>query len=693
MAKPQSWIQSVKAAGGETIVPIFVVGIIFVMIVPLPGFALDLLLSMSITAAVLVLLTALQLLKPVEFSVFPSLILLLTLFRLSLDLASSRRILLHGSEGAGAAGSVIEAFGKFVVGGNYVVGFVMFIALIAIQFLVISHGAVRTAEVTARFTLDAMPGKQMAIDADMNAGLINESQARARRAAIAHEAEFYGAMDGAARFSQRDSMATILITAINIVAGFLIGVLQQGVPFVEALKTYTILTVGHGLVTIIPSLLVSVAGGIVLTRSSSQDTLGKDLSAQLLRTPKPIWITAGVLIALALIPGLPKVAFLLIASGLIFIGRQIKEPAKRGDAAAAEGQKPGPGTPAANSDALDSVIKLDELMLEVGLGLVAMVDAKQGGQLLGKIRSVRKNLAQQLGFLVPSIHITDNVALKEQEYVVYLRGVEIARWELRRDCLLAICSEPSPPPLAGIETKDPAFNVGAKWITPGLQALALSSGYAVVDRTSVLATHLSEIIKQNAHELLTRQETKRLIDRIGETHPKLVEELIPKLMTLGEVQKNLQQLLREQVSIRDLGKILEVLVDAAPINKNPVLLVEAVRQALSRAIVRPLLDENGALKVFTLNASLEEECGRAATQQMAAITSGNLQVSVARKVMDGLRASFGDQVLNTPPILMCSSPGRFYLRRLLEPFLPKVVVISPTEVPPLVQVQAVGSVR
>jgi flagellar biosynthesis protein FlhA len=322
-----------------------------------------------------------------------------------------------------------------------------------------------------------------------------------------------------------------------------------------------------------------------------------------------------------------------------------------------------------------------------------MVDVKQGGQLLGKVRSLRKNLAQQLGFLVPSIHITDNVALKEQEYVVYLRGVEIARWELRRDSLLAICSEAAPPPLAGIDTKDPAFNVGAKWITPNLQAQALSSGYAVVDRTSVLATHLSEIIKQNAHEMLTRQETKRLIDRISDSHPKLVEELIPKLMTLGEVQKVLQQLLREQVSIRDLGTILEVLVDTAPVNKNPVLLVEAVRQSLSRGIVRALLDENGALKVFTLNSALEEECGRAAVQQMSAATSGSLQMSIARRVLDGLRASFGEQVLSTPPILMCSSPGRFYLRRMLEPFLPKVVVISPTEVPPIIQVQAVGSVR
>ncbi len=693
MAEKQGFIETLRAAGADWIIPTLAVGLIFVMLVPLPGFALDLLLSISITASVLVLLTAVQLLRPVQFSVFPSLILLLTLFRLSLDVAASRRILLHGAEGPSAAGSVIQAFGQFVVGGNYVVGFVLFLALIAIQFLVVSHGAVRTAEVTARFTLDAMPGKQMAIDADMNAGLINETQAKARREAITKEAEFYGAMDGAARFSQRDSMATILITAINIIAGFLIGVFQQGVPFAEALKTYTILTVGHGLVTMIPSLLVSVAGAMVLTRAASEGTMDKDLSKQLFSNPKPLWITAGILLILAMIPGLPKLSFLMIAGGLVFISRQIKQSKAKEEGAAAAAKSSAPGQAAAGADVLESVIKLDDLMLEVGLGLVPMVDVKQGGQLLGKIRSLRKTLAQQLGFLVPSIHITDNVSLREQEYVVYLRGVEIARWEMRRDSLLAICSEPTAPPLPGVETKDPAFNVGAKWISADMQAQAISAGYTVVDRTSVLATHLSEIIKQNAHELLTRQETKRLIDRIGDSHPKLVEELIPKLLTLGEVQKVLQQLLREQVSIRDLGTILEVLVDAAAVNKNPVMLVEAVRQGLSRAIVRTLLDEKGGLKVVTLNTALEEECNRAATQQVPAITSGNLQISVARRVLDSLRTSFGEQVVAAPPVLLCPSPGRFYLRRLLEPFLPKIVVISPMEIPPIVPVQAVGTVR
>ncbi len=695
-------------ASSDWIVPVGAVAMLFVMLVPLPGFVLDLLLTISITASVLVLLTAIQILKPVQFSVFPSLLLLLTLMRLSLDLASTRRILLHGSDGPSAAGHVIEAFGQFVVGGNYIVGFVLFLALTAIQYLVISHGAVRTAEVTARFTLDAMPGKQMAIDADLNAGLINEQQARRRREAISREAEFCGAMDGAARFSQRDSLATILIMAINIIAGFLIGVFQQGIPFAEALKTYTILTVGDGLVAILPSLLVSVAGGIVVTRAASKESLGVNVSRQLLASPRLLRIAGGVLCAFALIPGLPKIAFVSLGGVLFYAAHKIKSeprleeaeeaalPAK--GAAAGQGALSTPGT-----DPMDAVLKLDELMLEVGAGLVPMIDAKQGGQLLNRIKALRKNLAQQLGFLVPSIHITDNLSLKDGEYVVYLRGTEIARAELRRGHMLAIASDPAPGPggspgantlaLPGIDTREPAFDVPAKWISPELQAQAIAAGYAVVDTTSVLAAHLAELIKRNAYELLTRAETKRLIDRLSDSHPKLVEELVPKLMTLGEVQKVLQQLLREQVSIRDMGAILEALVDTAATNKNSIALVEAARHALGRSLVRTLLDDKGALKVVTLDAAIEEECMRAANAQPGTLGSSALQVSVARKVLDSLRGTFGETIGEAPPIVLCASPGRFYLRRLMEPFLPKLVVIAPTEIPPLTAVQSVGIVR
>ncbi len=684
----------------EWIVPIAAVSLVFVMLVPLPAFVLDLLLATSFAASVLVLLSALQILRPAQFSVFPSLLLLLTLFRLSLNLASSRRILLHGNEGAGAAGRVIEAFGQFVVGGNYVVGFVLFLALIAIQYIVVSHGAVRTAEVTARFTLDALPGKQMAIDADLNAGLIDEHQARARREQVAREAEFYGAMDGAARFNQRDSIATILITAINILAGFLIGVFQLDIPFREALKTYTILTVGDGLVTLIPSLLVSMAGGMVVTRASSNATLSADLGTQLLSRRRSLQIAAGVMVALACIPGLPKLSFLAIAGVVGLLAARLPQPAKDKDGKVIEAVEPeaaaaasGKDKKAAKSDSIEDLLKLDELSLEVGYALVNLVDAQQGGQLLARVKALRSSLAVQLGFIVPPIHITDNVRLKPREYVISLRGVEIARWEMMEDKVLAISSELTPPPLAGTPTREPAFGVAALWIARALESQALTSGYAVVDQTSVLSTHLAELIRQHAHELLTRQETKRLLDRLAESHPKLVEELVPKILSLGEVQKVLQQLLREQVSIRDLSSILETLLDAAAVSKHPVLLVEAARQALGRALVRPLLSDDGGLRVLTLDHSLEEELSRAFNPQAPPATGNGLQPSFVRRILDGLRQLAGDQVAQTAPILLCGTPARFHLRRLLEPFLPKVVVLSPLEIPPMVSVQSLGTVR
>jgi flagellar biosynthesis protein FlhA len=680
-----------KGAPTEWILPIAAVGLIFVMLVPLPGILIDVLLAVSITAAVLVLLSAIQILRPSQFSVFPSLLLLLTLFRLSLNLASSRRILLHGNEGAAAAGHVIEAFGSFVVGGNYVVGFVIFIALIAIQYIVVAHGAVRTAEVTARFTLDAMPGKQMAIDADLNAGLINEAQARARREQIARDAEFYGAMDGAARFNQRDALATILITAINIIAGFLIGVFQLDIPFHEALKTYTVLTVGDGLVTMIPSLLVSMAGGIVVTRASSDATLSVDVGRQVLARRRPLLIASGVMLSLAAIPGLPKFSFVLLAAGTAFLAwRAPKLTSETAATPAAAEKKPA-------KESVEDLLKLDELALEVGYGLVPLVDQNQGGQLLARVKALRQNLAQQLGFIVPPVHITDNVRLKPREYSIALRGVEIARWEMLQDHMMAISSEGSPRPLAGTPTKEPAFGVAAVWITPALQNQALASGYAVVDQTSVLATHLAEVVKLHAYELLSRQEVKRLLDRLAESHPKLVEELVPKVLSLGEVQKVLQQLLREQVSIRDLPAILETLLDSAATNKNPVALVESVRQALGRALVRPLLSDTGGLRVVTLDHALEEELGRAfpgqAAQASSIANSTALQPPFARRILDGMRRLAGDQVAVATPVLMCSSPARYYVKRLLEPFLPKIVVLSPLEIPPVVEVQSVGVLR
>jgi flagellar biosynthesis protein FlhA len=682
------------------LLPVAAISVIFVMVVPVPGFILDLLLAISITAAVVVFLTAVEVRRAVDFSVFPTLLLLLTLFRLSLNLASSRRILLHGHEGTAAAGSVIEAFGQFVVGGNYVVGFVLFLALIAIQFLVVSHGAVRTAEVTARFTLDALPGKQMAIDADMNAGLIDEQEARKRRQAVAREAEFYGAMDGAARFNQRDSMATILITVINIVAGLLIGVLQQGTDLATAIKTYTILTVGDGLVTMIPSLLVSVAGGMVLTRASSAGALDQELRAQLFRGRSTLWIACGVLVALALIPGLPKLSFVLMAAGIALIARSLPAGRQSGSSAELEmlSAEKGKATEVAKGENLASLLKIDELTLEIGFQLIPLVDEKQGGQMLNRVRSLRRHLATELGFIVPPVHITDNLRLKPREYVVSLRGLEIARWQTEQNWLLAVNADPKARQLPGVETREPAFGVTAKWIQPGLEEQALAAGYSVVDQTTVIGTHLAELIRRHAHELLNRQEVKRLLDSLNETHPKLVEELVPKVMSLGEVQRVLQQLLREQVSIRDLGAILEVLVEAAQQSKNVVHLVESVRQSLSRGVVRPLLDSDGGLRVLMLEQRLETELINTFDPQSADLMLGDgsrpagLPSDFLRQIVESVKTLIGTGSSSALPVLLCPSPARYHVRRWLEPFLPKITVLSPVEIPPEIRVRSMGTV-
>ena len=456
------------------------------------------------------------------------------------------------------------------------------------------------------------------------------------------------------------------------------------------------LTVGDGLVTMIPSLLVSMAGGMVVTRASSGSTLSIDLGTQLLSRRRPLQIAAGVMFALAMIPGLPKFSFLVLGGLTTLLATRLPagaDAAKDGSAAgaaAAPGDKDKKG---AKSDSIEDMLKLDELSLEVGYGLVPLVDAQQGGQLLARIKALRSNLAVQLGFIVPPIHITDNVRLKPREYVVSLRGVEIARWEMLEDRVLAISSELSPPPLAGTATREPAFGVAALWIAPALESQALANGYAVVDQTSVLSTHLAEMIRQHAYELLTRHETKRLLDRLGDSHPKLAEELVPKTLSLGEVQKVLQQLLREQVSIRDLSTILESLLDVSAATKHPVLLVEAARQALGRALVRPLLSDDGGLRVLTLDRSIEEELSRAYAPQALPATSTGLQPSFIRRVLDSLKQLGGEQVAQTAPILLCPSPARFHLRRLLEPFLPKVVVLSPLEIPAMIPVQSLGTVR
>jgi flagellar biosynthesis protein FlhA len=687
-----------KAKRNALMLPIAAVSMVFVMLIPVPSYVLDLLLVMSMTASIIVFLTAIQVRKAVDFSVFPTLLLLLTLFRLSLNIASSRRILLHGHEGTHAAGSMIESFGQFVVGGNYVVGFVLFLALIAIQFLVVSHGAVRTAEVTARFTLDALPGKQMAIDADMNAGLIDEYGARKRREAIAREAEFYGAMDGAAKFNQRDSLATILITAINIVAGLAIGVFQQGTDLMTAVKTYTILTVGDGLVTMIPSLLVTVAGAMVLTRASSAGQLDTELKTQLFARRNSLWIVCGVLVVMAAVPGMPKVAFLLMAVAMGMLARRIPEQAAVMDAADAlpsVGKAAAAAGPAPSNN-LAGLLKMDDLTLEIGFQLIPLVDEKQGGQMLSRVRGLRRQLATELGFIVPPVHITDNLRLKPREYVVSLRGTEIGRWQTEQNRVLAVNGDPKARPIAGTVTQEPAFGVPARWIAPGLEEQALAAGYSVVDQTTVIATHVGELIRRNAQELLGRQEVKRLLDAMNENYPKLVEELVPKLMTLGEVQKVLQQLLREQVSIRDLGAILEILVEAAQHSKSTVYLVETVRQAIGRSLVHPLLDADGGLRVLVLASGLEQEIVGTFDPESASRLLGDgtrpAPAAFLRRIVESVKQLTGGGPLSALPVLLVPSPARYHMRRWLEPFLPKVTVLSPAEIPPVVRVRSVGTI-
>jgi flagellar biosynthesis protein FlhA len=486
-------------------VPLAVLGIVMAMIAPMPSFLLDVLISANITISVIVLLVSMYITRPVEFSVFPTSLLLLTLFRLALNISSSRLILIHGNTGTRAAGQVIEAFGNFVVGGNYIIGVVIFLVLIAIQYVVINHGAVRISEVTARFTLDALPGKQMSIDADLNAGLIDEVEARARRKQLAAEAEFYGAMDGASRFTQRDAVASILITTINIVAGFLIGVFQNGMDLKRALATYTVLTIGDGLVTVIPSLMVSISGGLIVTRTSSDGKVGSDVRKQVFSHPQPLILSGAVLVAMAAFPGLPTLPFLLLGSGVGYAGWRLRQKI-----AAAETVSPAaPAAPA--KDNLESLLKVEPLAVEVGLGLVKLVEGGQNSALLKRIAGIRRQMASELGFMVPPVRVTDNLQLKASEYVVLLKGAEIGRFELLQSRELAIHpGHGAAEPVEGIATKEPAFGIPALWIPSESADQARSKGYTVVDGVSVLGTHLAELMRRHAYELLSRQDTKNI---------------------------------------------------------------------------------------------------------------------------------------------------------------------------------------
>ncbi len=675
---------------GHLVIPLSVMGILLMMTMPVPRVVLDVLISLNITISIIIVMVSMYILQPVNFSVFPSLLLIITLFRLALNVASTRLILLHGAEGEDAAGRVIQAFGQFVVGGNYVVGIVVFLVLIGIQYIVINHGAVRISEVTARFTLDAMPGKQMSIDADMNAGLIDQEEARARRKVISDEAEFYGAMDGAIRFTSRDAVASTLILTINIVGGLLIGVFQFDMPLAEAAKRFTILTVGDGLVTAIPSLLISVAGGIITTRAAAESSLGEDVVGQLFRNPLPVAVSSAFLFCFGLIPGLPSVPFFLLSGLAGFMALRTKRQRDseqvviaKEQADKAEADKP--------KERLERLLKVDPLGLEVGYNLIRYVDAGQGGDFLNRIKSIRRQIALDLGVVVPPIHITDNLQIEPRAYSILLKGVEIARGELVPEHCLAINPGTAHEDIGGTATLEPAFGLEARWIKPAERERAQLAGYTVVDPTTVLATHLSEIIKSHAHELLGRQETKTLLDTVAETHPKVVEELVPKVLSIGEVQKVMQNLLKERVSVRDAVSIFETLADYASMTKNVNILTEYCRQALGRSICKQYQNEQNDLVVFTISPEIEKNIGDAIvhTEQGSYLA---LEPRLAKDVMQRIRRTVESTAAGKNPVLLCSANVRMYVRQLIERYLPSAAILSHSEIPPNVRVTSVGMV-
>ena len=679
--------QLIKARA-DLLMAVAVLGVLAVMVVPMPSAVLDFLIALNLAISVVILLVSLYVMEPIGFSVFPTLLLLLTLYRLSLNVASTRLILLHGGEGSMAAGRVIESFGQFVVGGSYVVGVVLFVVLIAIQYIVVNHGAVRISEVTARFTLDALPGKQMSIDADLNSGIIDENEARQRRKQISGEAEFYGAMDGAVRFTQRDAVASIVITLINIVAGLVLG-MSQGMPFDQAIETYTVLTVGDGLVSAIPALLISVTAGIMTTRASSEANLGEQVAIQLFSDPKPVLLGAVMLILMALTPGLPFLTFFLLGSEAAVVGwRAYRNRQYKAELV----ETPPEADRASQEEKMDALMRVDPLGLEIGYQLIQLVDAKQGADFLSRVKSIRRQLALDPGVVVPAVHITDNLQLKPKEYRILLKGVAIARGELQPESLMAIDPGEASGEVEGIPTVEPTFNLPSLWIRPEERARAQLAGHTVVDNTTVLATHLTEVIKSNIHELLGRQEVKSLIDAIDETHPKVVEELIPKVMGVGEVQKVLQNLLRERVSIRDMVTILETLADYAPLTKNMSLLTEYVRQALGRAICQPYLGDEGELSVFTLSVELEKTLLDALSinDQDSYL---NLEPAAAQEVLNKIGKTVEENSFDGYPILLTSTNIRIHIRRLAERVLPNLVVLSYNELPPNAKALPLGVVE
>ena len=671
--------------GSDTVMAIGVVGILLIMMIPLRPFILDFLLSINITLSLTILLVSMYVLKPLDFSVFPSILLVATLFRLSLNVASTRLILLHGNEGLGAAGNVIKAFGHFVVGGNFVVGFIVFLVLVLINFIVITKGATRIAEVAARFTLDAMPGKQMSIDADLNAGLITDADARTRRSEIEQEANFYGAMDGASKFVRGDAIAGIVITLINILGGLIVGVLQQGMPVLDAAHTYTLLTVGDGLVTQIPALIVSTAAGMLVTRSTASSDLSKEVGKQLFFQPKVIATTSVMLFVFGLIPGMPKLSFLTISLVLAFFAYTVFKSSREIEETKAEVVPKEP-----TSESVEALLSLDLLGLDVGYSLIPLVDAEQGGEILERIRGLRRQLALEMGFVVAAIHIRDDLQLKPSEYVIKLKGIDVAKGEIMLGHYLAITAGDEHIKINGIETKEPAFGLPAVWIDEKEKESIQAKGFVVVDPATVISTHLTEVIKTHAHELLDRQNVQSLLENFAINHPKLVHELVPDIIPLGTLQKVLQNLLRERISIRDLLTILETLADYVPITKDIDVLVGHVRQCLARAITKQYEDEDGNITVIMVSPDIEDSIVKSVQH-----TEYESFVTVDPDIIQNIVSSFQKFVKiftdkGREPIVLCSPNTRIYLRKILEKFFPNITVLSYNEVTHDTNIKSLG---
>jgi flagellar biosynthesis protein FlhA len=666
-----------------------VVLVVAMMVIPLPPFLLDLLITLNISSALMIVVATLYVPRALDFSSFPSLLLLTTLFRLAINVSVTRLILLHGD-----AGHVVTAFGNFVVGGNVVVGLVIFLILIVIQFVVITNGAGRVAEVGARFTLDAMPGKQMAIDADLNTGQITDEEARKRRAEISREADFYGAMDGASKFVKGDAMAGILITGINLVGGIVVGVLQQGLPFSEAAHTFSLLTVGDGLCAQIPALLISVATGILVTRSASEEDLGSDIAGQILDQRKAPLVAGVVIMSFAIVPALPKIPFLVIGGVFFAVGwalRKVPNKAAREEAAKAAPAATGAAgeLPAPRDAALDA-LALDPLELAIGFGLVPMVDQQAGGTLLQRVGTIRRQIASELGMVIPPVRIRDDVGLDSHEYVMRVRGTEVARGGIMAGHHLAMDPGDAMGQLAGIPTTEPAFGLPAVWVPELSRAEAEALGWTVVDPESVVVTHLTETIRVHASELLTRQETRQLLDQLKEVNAAVVDEVVPDVLSVGEIQRVLQALLREGVSVRDLGAIVEAIGDKARLTRDVAMLAEYARQALGRTIVAPYLDAESTLKAIALDPALEQEIAESLVQT----ADGEFLAMdpVRAHALVDLCAEQVEQALarGGRPVMLCSARVRRHLRRLWEQRLPQLAVCSYNEIAPGVSVETVG---